>query len=78
MSDKVFTTISVSNYCQLCGTTDGMMTPLRDEYATDEVKYVCGDCLHEINKHLNKLRNLSFSWWHLMIRKFITQRKGEK
>lgn len=71
-------TTTVSTHCNLCGTTKGFMTNLRDEYATDEVKSVCGDCLYEINKHLSKLQNLSFSWWHLMIRKFITQRKGNE
>lgn len=70
-------TSTASNYCNLCGSQEGMMTTLRDEYATENVKCVCGSCHAMINDHLSKLQNLSFKWWHLMIRKFIKSKEGK-
>lgn len=70
-----WTTSTISSHCDLCGKSEGIIESLRSEYATDEIKYLCGDCMLEANKHLDKLRNVSFKWWHLMVKKFLKDKK---
>lgn len=39
--------------CDICGKEDTWIEPLVSEYATEEVKGVCSDCLRTLNSHLD-------------------------
>lgn len=69
-----YRTCTICSHCDLCGKSSGG-TSLIDDYATEEIRFLCDDCMTEVNKHLDKLRNLSFSWWHLMIKRFLKNKK---
>lgn len=65
--------------CDVCGNNDKRLEPLREIYATKEVRQICPDCEKVINKELRKIQTattqIQIGWFKNMLNQL---RKGVK
>jgi transposase-like protein len=75
MSDYV--TMTVSTHCDLCGQSNSLTTPLRDSYATKDIKYVCNTCGKFADDQLDKLRSINHNWISKMLKLFLRNKRKQ-
>jgi len=63
--------------CDLCTKEGVALEPLKSDYATEDVKEVCGDCVYVINKHLTKTQSMAANIVTSIVRRFITEKKSK-
>ena len=76
MTKKLDIFSTVSTYCDLCGSS-AITTPLYDQYATKDIKFLCSACESLANTHLNKVRALSSKWNERILKLFLAKKKDE-
>lgn len=66
--------------CDVCGKEKTWIEPLQSEYATNEVKVVCSDCLRILNSHFDDIRRLQrkilFTWMKRFIMSLREKLRG--
>lgn len=64
--------------CDLCGKPHSYLESLKDEYQTESITQVCGECASLINNHLWKVRELTHGIIRTAVKRFIANMKLQK
>ena len=64
--------------CNICGKENVWTQPLTKEYESDTIKDVCDDCLRIANKHLEKLRQMTYQLNITWMKKFIENMRSKR
>jgi hypothetical protein len=61
--------------CDICGKTGVQLEDLMEQYQTKDIKQICSDCSSDVNKHLDKLRSMTFGIMRTWLKKYMANKK---
>ena len=64
--------------CDICGKTGCSLDNLTDQYKTEKIQSICGDCSIEVNNHLWDLRKLSMGFVSRSLVRFMENKKEKR
>jgi len=51
------------------------MHRLHDQYCTKEIAFLCDKCIDLANKHLDKMKQLTYKWHERILKMFLERQK---
>lgn len=64
--------------CDICGKENVYTDTLRERYETKEIKEACTDCIHEVNKVLDKFQSIVLNAQASFLKQFIINLRSKK